>query len=237
MDGLYSLENARKYKWSSVSGNLNPERVAHLEHYVVGPRVLDAGCGGGAYVEYLAGKGLEVTGVDKYEQFLEVAREQAALGTYEQGDVTALRFADGSFDCTYCFDVLEHVDDRAAAAELARVTTRRLIVAVPREDEVMSRYNLSFLHYRDKTHLRNYTEDSLRALLAGTGASRVTVFPELHVPVAALVREMTRFEDGPRGEGLRTRILRSLFDRVVDRASFPSIPTGLVGVAEYGGRG
>ena len=65
----YSLENAQNFNWSSVSGNLNSERVSHLETYLVGNKILDAGCGGGAFVEFLSQKGLEVTGVDKYNQF------------------------------------------------------------------------------------------------------------------------------------------------------------------------
>ena len=133
----YSLENAKKFNWSSISGNLNAERVSHLENYLVGNKILDAGCGGGAYVEFLSHKGHEVTGIDKYDEFLKVAREQGREGNYVQGDLTNLPFADKAFDCTFCFDVLEHIDDLLAIKELARVTKKRLIIAVPKEDEVM----------------------------------------------------------------------------------------------------
>ncbi|UIE38657.1 class I SAM-dependent methyltransferase [Leptodesmis sichuanensis] len=190
MQNLYSLENAQKFNWSSISGNLNPERISHLENYVVGKRILDAGCGGGAYVEFLAQKGFEVTGIDKYEEFLQVAREQGRLGTYVQGDIISLPFPDKAFDCTYCFDVLEHVNDELAIKELARVTSKRLIIAVPRKDEIMHQFGLTFYPYRDPTHLRYYTEDSLRQLALATNCSKLEVIPEGFIPFHSLFMEM-----------------------------------------------
>ena len=148
MDSLYSLDNAKRFEWSSITGDLNPERVAHLQKYLVGHKILDAGCGGGGYVDLLTSQGFDVTGVDKFSQFLDVAQEQNRKGHFVQGDLTALEFPDKSFDCTYCYDVLEHIDDVAALKELERVTKSRLILAVPKEDEDMTPYNLTFAHYR-----------------------------------------------------------------------------------------
>ena len=186
----YSLENAQKFNWSSVTGNLDPERVSHLETYLVGKKILDAGCSGGAYVDFLARKGLEVTGVDKYDQFLAIAREKGLMGTYVQGDVTNLPFADKTFDCTYCFDVLEHVDDWRAIQELTRVTTKRLILAVPQKDELMNQFGLTFITYQDPTHLRYYTEDSLRYLVSKIPYSEVKIFAEGIIPLNFLFKEM-----------------------------------------------
>src|SRR5438045_5722333 len=118
----YSIENARKFGWASIGGPLDPEKLETLDKYVVGPRVLDAGCGPGGYVDYVARKGLDATGIDKFPMFLEVAKEKGFQGTYTQGSLTdTLPFADGAFDTTICFDVLEHVDDEVVLRELARV--------------------------------------------------------------------------------------------------------------------
>lgn len=193
-DELYSLENAERFKWSSVSGDLHPERRSHLEKYLTGQKILDAGCGGGAFVHFLSGKGFEVTGIDKYEQLLRVAQEKRFLGTYVQADITELPFGDKTFDCAYCFDVLEHVNDQAAIQELARVTKKRLILAVPKEDEVMARFSLTFLHYQDKTHLRNYTPASLEQLVATVRPTHVRIFPELAVPTKELFRELLEMD-------------------------------------------
>lgn len=249
---MYSLANAQKFNWSSISGDLNSERVSHLETYIVGNKILDAGCGGGAYVEFLSQKGLEVTGVDKYDQFLRVAKEQGQKGTYIQRDITNLDFSDNSFDCTYCFDVLEHVDDTTAIQELARVTNNRLIIAVPKEDEVMHKFNLTFLHYQDKTHLRNYTEQSLKELIATINYSKVIVFLELQVPLKTLVERMILIN------GLKTKqkfnfnqniminklanfvfskllnkvSYQEIFTRLLDQTSYHEVFTGLVAIVD-----
>lgn len=188
MSAEYSVANAEKFGWGSISGELNPERRAHLETHLIGPRVLDAGCGGGGFVDFLSETGFEAVGVDLHAQFLEVARRSEFRGRFVQGDVSRLPFRDKVFDSTFCFDVLEHIDDDAAALrEFARVTKRRILFAVPRENEELIGSNLTFLHYQDKTHVRNYTVESIQALAAPLRPSNVQVFPELFVPARDLV--------------------------------------------------
>lgn len=51
-----------------------------------------------------------------------------------QGDVTALGFADGSFDTVFCTEVLEHVPPALlaqACREITRVTKRYAVIGVP----------------------------------------------------------------------------------------------------------
>jgi ubiquinone/menaquinone biosynthesis C-methylase UbiE len=75
-----------------------------------GDKVLDVCCGTGASAIPAAdrvGKKGSVTGVDFAEKLLEIARTKAearALSNLEfvQGDMTALRFADDSFDAVVC---------------------------------------------------------------------------------------------------------------------------------------
>lgn len=230
MDSNYSLENAQQFKWSSISGDLNPERAAHLQKYLVGHKLLDAGCGGGGYVDFLSKQGFDVTGVDKYDEFLAVAREQNRQGHFVEGDLTALDFPDNSFDCSYCFDVLEHIDDAAALAELARVTKRRLIIAVPKADEFFERYNLTFAHYRDKTHLRYYSEEMLRAKAEAIAPANVLIFPELVINTEGLVRE---FIDFAATKGMwRRQSSRSFVHEMLKDATYQKIYTGLVAIID-----
>ena len=233
MNNLYSLANAQKFNWSSITGDLNPERISHLETYLVGNNILDAGCGGGAYVEFLSQKGLEVTGVDKYKQFLQVAQERGRIGTYEECDITNLKFSDKIFDCTYCFDVLEHVDDKLAIQELARVTTSRLIIAVPKEDEIMHEFNLTFLHYQDKSHIRNYSEQTLKELITTINYSKLSIFPELQVPARFLVKKMILSQNlYPKKNFVSKKLITLILPRLLNKASYQSIFTGLVAIVD-----
>lgn len=226
----YSVANATRFGWGSVTGALSRERLRLLDRCVVGTRVLDAGCGGGGYADYLAGAGKDVVGVDKFDMFLGVARERGFRGTFVQADLAdRLPFADAEFDTTYCFDVLEHVDDVAALRELARVTRRRLIVAVPQEDRRPDQYMLTYCPYLDQTHLRYYTPDSLRALAGTVNPERVEVLPESRVPLETLVRN--EFRIASRVPGLST-LYNRLFRFLAGRAVGPDWHVGLVAVID-----
>jgi ubiquinone/menaquinone biosynthesis C-methylase UbiE len=91
-----------------------------------GGRALDLGCGTGVVAVALAQRGLSVVGVDHSLEMLELARrklETAGLeATLETGDVRALRFSDGEFDCVTVQGLLHHLEDlRPCLRELARV--------------------------------------------------------------------------------------------------------------------
>jgi SAM-dependent methyltransferase len=225
-----SLQRAAKFKWASVLGVLHPERLSHLEKYVCDLNVLDAGCAGGGYVEYLAQKNLNVVGVDNDDELLGSISGQGRRGTYVRADVEALPFRDKTFDCTYCFDVLEHVNDLVLIRELARVTTNRLILTVPKEDETeMSGFGVTFFHYQDKTHLRNYTESSLGDLVSSIPSSRVRIFPELAIPFNNLVRGMIKGADA---KTLARRVPHRVLARVLDRVQYEKVYTGLVAIVD-----
>lgn len=103
------------------------KRVLHEEQAnVTGQRLLDVGCGGGILAEEFAGLGLDVTGIDPSTSSVETARRHADQQgfpiTYRIGAGENLPFADASFDCVSCCDVLEHVRDvDAVLAEISRV--------------------------------------------------------------------------------------------------------------------
>jgi 2-polyprenyl-3-methyl-5-hydroxy-6-metoxy-1,4-benzoquinol methylase len=218
----YSIENARTFGWNSISGELIPERRRLLDDFVVGTTVLDAGCGGGGFVDYLSQRGFVSTGIEKHRMFLDLGRQRGFHGSFVQCDLSKpLPFRDRSFDTTICLDVLEHVeDDSTAIRELARVTRKRLVIAVPHEDTRMPKYRLIYYPYRDPTHLRYYTRDSLEALVSGDWAAGVTVFGEQPILVQNLSLDLVV----PRSRywGL-SRVYRRLFRFLVDRAGPPEL--------------
>ena len=93
-----------------------------------GMSILDAGCGAGGMALEFARRGATVAAVDPGERQREAtaaAVQAEGLGDFvsvSPADVTALEYADGTFDLVWCSRVLHHVEDMAAGArELARV--------------------------------------------------------------------------------------------------------------------
>jgi SAM-dependent methyltransferase len=83
-----------------------------------------------------------------------------------RGSVTALPFADGSFDLVCALDIVEHVDDDDKAwSELTRVTATGsiLLISVPLHPSQWTAFD-DFVG-----HCRRYEPDHLRARLAQSG--------------------------------------------------------------------
>jgi SAM-dependent methyltransferase len=74
-----------------------------------------------------------IVGIDLHDDDLAVEwRTRGFVGVY--GDIARLPFPALSFDLVMAIEVLEHVDEPAAAlAELVRVSRGRLVLSVPRE--------------------------------------------------------------------------------------------------------
>jgi SAM-dependent methyltransferase len=105
----------------------------YLSRLPAATRVLDAGCGEGVLVDEFRGR-LSIEGLDPHYQSDRVRR----------GSLTALPYADGSFDRVLCLDVLEHLafdDQTAAFREMARVlrSSGELFVSVPNLAHLQSR--------------------------------------------------------------------------------------------------
>ena len=101
--------------------DINPLRANYIDGFspVAGKRLLDVGCGGGILTEAMARRGAAVTGIDKGEAPLAVARiHQLESGLdVEYRDCTAEQLAaesPASFDVVCCLELLEHVPDPGA---------------------------------------------------------------------------------------------------------------------------
>ena len=134
-----------------------------------GRRVLDAGAGQGTFSQRLAELGFDVTSTDASAVAVDVLRARTG-GAVIHADVTALPFADGSFDTAVLGEVLEHVeDDTGALREVARVLRQDgvLALSVPR--------NPAWFGPSDRWagHVRRYTREALTAVVTGAGFSIV----------------------------------------------------------------
>jgi SAM-dependent methyltransferase len=153
-------------------------------------RLLDAGCGTGFNLLALAGLG-RASGIDLAPEALAFCRERGVRAV--RASLLALPFPDATFDAVTSFDVLYHAwvtDDRAAAAEMARVVRPGgvLLVRVPalralwgaHDVEVQSRHR--------------YTRGELVALLEGVSlrVERATYCNSILFPLLFARRTLDR---------------------------------------------
>ena len=169
--------------WRRLPPRLDPPKAAtrraHLRAHVrVGDRVLDLGCGDGAWAAELRSAGAaEVVGAEIAEAALERARARDLNGRWvlvpEDGP---LPFADRSFAVVWCSETLEHVGDTAGFLAQARRVLRpegRFVVTVPAHPRVRTAigalvgFERRFPPLGD--HLRFYTRRSLRDALDDAG--------------------------------------------------------------------
>lgn len=151
-----------------------------LQRHPLSGRVLNAGCGEGLYAGLLDAQPqvMDVMHID-------LARPAMARDTRHrrhraaQASVTALPFADATFDSALCSEVLEHIrDDATAVAELTRVLKPGglLLISVPTPPAPA-----------DPNHVREgYTLDRLTGLLARHGFEPVGVERCMHGWMRAL---------------------------------------------------
>ncbi len=165
------------------------------------PRILDAGCGTGGYLQRYAKLG-EASGVDPSPEAVGFCHERG-LASVQQAGLEELPFEAASFDLITATDVLEHVAaEHEALRELRRVAApgAALLLTVPAYMWMWSEEDVN-LH-----HQRRYTKRRLREALEATGwePQIATYFNTILLPPIALARKLKRNRAGDGGELDRT---------------------------------
>lgn len=97
---------------------------------------LEVGCGEGFVLGYLRTRldGVRLEGIDLDDEAVAYARRLVPGVPVRVGDARRLPYPDGAFDLVLCLEVLEHLEDPAAALrEIRRVTCRFALLSVPNE--------------------------------------------------------------------------------------------------------
>lgn len=106
----------RLYEASLRDWHGHVDRVSQLiaRSFATGAKldVLEAGCGSATWLQFPPGSRL--TGIDISSQQLE---RNTRLDVRIQGDLQTYQFEAGSFDVVVCWDVIEHLDEPAAALD------------------------------------------------------------------------------------------------------------------------
>jgi SAM-dependent methyltransferase len=164
----YSTEDGLRARASVYEGIAGPDaRDTALEAVrAAKPKdVLEVGCGWGELAERIAADPeTRVVAVDQSPRMVELARERGVDARV--GDVQALSFGDGEFDCAVAAWMLYHVPDLdRALSELARVLRPggRLVAATNGLDHLGELWSLVG---RDRTQepvrfFSEYAEDAL----------------------------------------------------------------------------
>jgi len=153
-------------------------------------RMLDAGCGTGSNLLHLGARG-RALGVDLSDAALRFCQQRGAVTA--RASVLALPFPAEVFDLVTSFDVLYHAwvtDDRAALAELVRVTRPGgfLLVRVPALELLRGAHDEAVLSRH------RYTRNELRRLMTDSGLTvlRASYCNSLLFPLLLLRRWIDR---------------------------------------------
>jgi SAM-dependent methyltransferase len=174
--------------WRDVPADLPPFAFARrrdflLSHVRAGERVLDLGCGEGAFCAQLASAGIEPVGAEVAESAVARARERHPGLRFELVPAHGpLPFADAAFDAVWASEVIEHVADTARwLSEVRRVLRPggSLLVTTPYHGRLKNLMLAlaGFEAHFDPTgqHLRFYTRRSLRDTLEQFGFEQIEI--------------------------------------------------------------
>lgn len=151
--------------WYRVRRDILDQQLARLALDPAKARILDVGCGTGGAALALARHGRAVA-VDREPGSFALSMDRPYTERVLASASAPLPFADGSFDVVCALDILEHLDDDAAAVrELYRVCRPggTVIIFVPAFNFLWG-YNDDYSH-----HKRRYVKSQLVDVLTRAG--------------------------------------------------------------------
>lgn len=183
-------------RWAvRCAAHLLRRRWAHLPAGSAGGRLLDVGCGAGAFLLWAKSVGWDVAGIDRSSIGAGRARERGL--DVHCGSIEDAPWPGGSFDLVRMSHVLEHMEEPQAALESARRLLRaggRLIIRVPDVGSwVAAVMRRRWFAYGIPEHCFHFTEATLVPLIQRAGfqisaVEKSHMFPTFTDPILSLTR-------------------------------------------------
>jgi len=155
-------------------------RVKNLLMRTAPCRILDMGCGNGAFPCRLSENGFQCVGVDLDEWVLEYSSKKAPLVDFRCGELTQLTFSE-KFGCITLIDSFEHLLDPVMyLSQITKLLDMKgvLVLETPDPDsDGWKNQGLAWRHMKPIEHPFIYNEQNLRTLL---GLSGLTLFDKIY---------------------------------------------------------
>jgi SAM-dependent methyltransferase len=123
-------------------------------------KILDIGAGSGTYSDYLKPLGYKnLDCVEVFKNYIDMFNLNSKYNKVINEDVTKLNLDFSEYDLIIIGDVLEHISEHDSKILLKKLTTSKVIVAVPFESPQGESYNNMFeIHLQDDLTLVNFFE-------------------------------------------------------------------------------
>jgi ubiquinone/menaquinone biosynthesis C-methylase UbiE len=159
-------------------------------------KILEAGCGAGRVLRYYADKGYDIIGIDFIKGAVDKLKAKDPKLQVEVGDISRLRFKDGSFNYVLAFGLYHNLKNNidAAIQETYRVLeSGGKVCASHRADNIQTLLT-DWLYERsarkkgakatpDKFHKRNLKEKEFVELFTKAGFCVESVYPVENMPL------------------------------------------------------
>jgi 2-polyprenyl-3-methyl-5-hydroxy-6-metoxy-1,4-benzoquinol methylase len=183
---------------------LADEHVRHLRLAEGRPRLLDVGCGEGAFLAEMQSLGWSVEGLDPSPDAVAVAQARGVPAS--KATLSEARLESGSFDAITFRLVFEHLRDPVTALAECRRALKAggvLWIATPSLDSEAHRvFGRNWISLEPPRHAVVYTASALSRLLTDAGFDMVSVRPSRQARwsfrlSAALAQGRSPFENAP----------------------------------------